>query len=160
MKTLPALCSKLLGPADSTRHKQSLLVNNAGTLGDCNTPILSQTDPEAIQQYFATNTTSMIVLTTRFLSALPSSPQYVVNITSLLASVFKPGYQLCSPSRAARNAFMGVVGAEMPSVRCLNYSTSAKHVLKPEVSVERLVGILKENSFENGSIIDYFDPSS
>lgn len=174
MKNLPALCSKLLEPADSTRHKQSLLVNNAGTLSDCNTPILSQIDPETIQQHFDCNVTSMIILTTKFLSALPSSPQFVVNITSKLASVFKPGFQLCSPSRAARNAFMGVLGAEIPSVRHLSYSpgacdtdmyravpekfrTSAKHVLKPEVSIRRLVGILKENSFENGSTIDYHD---
>ncbi len=177
MKTLPALCSKLLAPADPSKHQQSLFVNNAGTLSDCNTPILSQTDPEAIQEYFGVNITSMIVLTTRFLSALPSSPQYVINITSLLASVFKQGYQLYSPSRAARNAFMGVLGAEMPSVRQLNYSpgpcntdmyigvpekfrVGTEHVLTAEQSIRRLLGILKEDSFESGATIDYFDQSS
>lgn len=174
MTALPSLCSQLLEHLDTAKHQQCILVNNAGTLHDFDTPFLEENDPKKIQNYMDINVTSMFVLTTRFLSALPGVPQYVVQITSLLGSVFVPGYALYSVSRAARNAFMGMVGAEMPNARVLSYSPGpcdtdmfksipekyrfvGVKVLKPEESISNLVRLLKEDKYKNGAIVDYFD---
>lgn len=174
LDTLPALCSQLLDPLDTSRHQQCMLVNNAGTMNDFDTPFALQNDPKKIQDYLDTNFTSMMVLTTRFLSSFPGGGCYVVHITSLLGSVFVPGYSLYSISRAARNAFMGVLGAEMPGVRQFSYSPGpcdtdmlrsipdrlkvvSKKVLTAEESIQKLVKILKDDQYKNSSIIDYFD---
>lgn len=175
MQALPTLISQLLSPLDTTKHKQAVLVHNAGTIDDFETPFLSLGNPGKIQDFFAANVTSMITLTTRFLSAFPAGKCYVVHITSLLGRVFLPGFPLYSTSRAARNAFMGVLKAEMPSVRQLNYSPGVcdtdmsrsipgklkegfMDAISPEKTTQKLVKVLKEDKYENGSTIDYCDP--
>lgn len=174
MEALSDFCSELLQHLDPTKHKQCLLVNNAGTL-DFDTPFLEQTDPKKIQKYTDINLTSMIVLTTRFISAPPpDTPRYVVNVTSLLAKVFLPGYSLYSTTRAARNAFMGALGAEEPGVRQFNYSPGAcqtdmassipekfeiKNITRITVqeSIQKFVRLLREDKYKNGSVVDYYD---
>lgn len=174
MQALPTLFSQLLAPLDTTKHKQGLLIHNAGSIDDFETPFLSLTDPEKIQNFFCANVTSMMTLTTRFISAFPTGKHYMVHITSLLGKVFVPGFPLYSTSRAARNAFMGVLMAEMPSVRQLNYSPGVcdtdmfrsipekfkggfMNAISPEQTTQKLVKILKEDEYENGSTIDYCD---
>ena len=174
MDSLPSLCSQLLELVDTTKHKQAVLINNAGTMNDFKTPFISQNDPKTIQDYFGVNFTSMVVLTTRFLSAFSTGHRYVVNISSLLSTVQAPGFLLYSASRAARNSFMGTLGAEMPDVRQLTYtpgpcdtdmyrsipkelSKFPHKVLTPQQSIQKLVGLLKTDQFENGSVVDYFD---
>lgn len=172
--SLSTLCSELLKYSDTTKHQQCILINNAGTMNDFDKPFLEATDPKVIQNYMDINLTSMIILTKRFLSAFPGVPQYMVEITSLLGTVFIPGYSLYSISRAARNAFMGVVGAEEPDVRLLSYSPGPcdtdmlksipeKYRLKKitiltvEESIRKMVTVLREDKYKNGAIVDYFD---
>ena len=174
MEGLPDLCTQLLGPLSQSKHKQCVLVNNAGTIDNFDTPFLSLNDPKKLQNFFGINLTSMITLTTRFLSASSGGKCYVVGLTSLLGTVFLPGFPLYSTAKASRNAFMGVLKAEVPDTRVLNYSPgpcdtemyqkiperfkSGFHkVLKPEDSVFKLIQVLKNDQFENGSTIDYFD---
>ena len=117
----------------------------------------------------------MMILTNRFLSAFPSGERYVVNISSILGSVFVPKYGLYSITRAARNAFMGVLGVETPNVRQFSYSPGpcdtdllrnipkehrvlgGKEAITTEESIKKLMGLLKKDEFKNGSMIDYFD---
>ncbi len=175
MEALPHLCSQLLAPLGAAKHKKTILINNAGSIDDFETPFLVK-DPKKLQDFFGINVTSMIVLTTRFLSASSSldAPPLVVHITSLLAGFFVPGFPLYSTAKAARNAFMGVLKAESPGTRLLNYSPGPcdtqmyegipvelkkgfAEVVKPETTAQKLVKILEEDKYENGCIIDYYD---
>ena len=174
MDALPTLCTLLFEGIDMSKHKVGLLVNNAGTMNNLQTPFLSWNDPEKIQSYMGINFTSMVVLTTRFLSAFPTSgKRYVVNITSMLAKVFVPKFLLYSSSRAARDAFMGVLGTELPNVRQFSYSPGPCDTdmfeevrkneafdtvpLNPQQSIGKLVKLLNEDQFKNSSVVDYYD---
>ncbi len=85
MSSIPSLCSRILQHVNTSKHRVGLLVNNAGSMNDFQTPFLSLR-PEQIQDYMGLNCTSMMVLTTHFLKAFPQPGQrIVVNITSLLA---------------------------------------------------------------------------
>ncbi len=171
--------------SDSSKHQQYVLVNNAGTLGDVSKPAIQLTDPQMLQEYLGLNFTSVYVLTAHFLSAFQSSHRTVVNITSLLARVSWPSFSFYSSSRAAREAFMGVLAVENPDVRVLSYSPGPcdtdmhrtiadqsfsktvtqqfqdnytnKVVLSCSESISKLVAILHEDKFKSGGIIDYFD---
>lgn len=174
LQALPAICKEMLEIADSSKHSQFVLINNAGTMNAFDKPFEAFSDPKEIQDYFAINYTSMAVLTGHFLSSIISRHRYVVNITSLLATVFVPRFPLYSPTKAARHAYMGVLTAEKPDVRTLNYSPGPcitdmlKSVPKEisdafaqkvtcQQSIEKFVRILKEDLFENGAVIDYCD---
>ncbi len=174
MKSLPALCKEILGHVDTSKHEQGVLIHNAGTMNEF-APLASRDDPQKIQDYFGINFTSMVVLTNHFLSTFTDGhPRYVINISSLLATVYLPGFDLYTSSRAARNAFMGSLGAEIPDVRQLTYTPGPcdtdmhravpqgmikmmSPVLTAEQSIQKFVGILKENRYKNGAIIDYYD---
>ena len=122
LSTLQELFSRCVAPADSGEHAQFVLVNNAGTMCDITRPMSEQTDPSAIQADIAVNFTSMSVLTSLFLSRFTEGERVVVNVTSLLAKLYMAGCAMYSATRAARNALMGVLAAENPSVRFLTYS--------------------------------------
>lgn len=177
MASLPSLCTLLLERIDTSKHKLGLLVNNAGTMNRFEIP---GDDPQYIQDYMGLNFTSMVVLTTHFLSAFPPpGKRFVINISSLLASVFVPRFSLYSASKAARTTFMGVLGADQPDVRLLSYcpgtcdtdmykeipkdilvhitSVSVVVLLTSKQSIEKLVRLLKEDKFKNSSVIDYHD---
>lgn len=171
---LPNLFSRLLAPLDTTKHKQGLLINNAGTIDNFEIPFLSLNDPKQLQDYFSINVTSMIALTTRFISAFPNGKHFVVDLTSLLGRIFVPGFPLYSITKAARSAFMGVLMAERPSTRVLGYSpgpcdtgmyrsipekytSNLAGVLAPEKTIQKLVKLLKDDQFENGCTIDFYD---
>ena len=173
MDHLPSLCSQLFETIDQSRHKLGLLVNNAGTMNDFITPFLSK-DMTQINSYMSVNLTSMMFLTTRFLTAFPQpGERCIVHMTSLLAQVFVPGFSLYSISRAARETFMKVLKVECPDVRLLGYSPgpcdtdmyndipdsmkTSPQKLSPKQSIEKLTSILRADQFENGSVIDYFD---
>ena len=174
LQQFPDVCKEMLGIADSSKHSQFVLINNAGTMNVFDKPFEAFSDPKEIQDYFSINYTSMAVLTGQFLSSIISRHRYVVNITSLLATVFVPRFPLYSPAKAARHAYMGVLTAEKPDVRTLNYSpgvciTDMMKSIPKEISdafaqkitcqqtIEKFVRILKEDLFENGAVIDYYD---
>lgn len=174
LDTLQSSLKDLLGPGDVTKHQQFVLVHNAGTMGTFECPLIGLSDGRATQNYFDINYTSMTVLTAKFLSSFPTKGSLVINITSMLATVHIAGFPLYSPAKAARNAYMGVLAAENPEVRVLNYSPGPcdtnmlhcipkhisenfKKVLSPEESIFKLSRLLRENEFDNACIIDYYD---
>ena len=174
LQRLPALCKEMLAFADPSVHSQYVLVHNAGSMNTFDKPFEAFNDPKEIHDYFALNYTSMAVLTAHFLSTATSGHRWIVNISSKLATFFIPGFPLYSPARAAREAYMGVVTAEKPDVRTLNYcpgvcatamfesipkeiSRSFPPTITCQESIGKFVSILKENAFESGCTIDYYD---
>ncbi len=176
MSSIPSLCSRILQHVNTAKHRVGLLVNNAGSMNDFQTPFLSLR-PEQIQDYMGLNCTSMMVLTTHFLKAFPQPGQrIVVNITSLLARAHYPGFTLYSLGRVARESFMSSIKVECPDVRLLNYSAGpcdtemfqkmpkdseivkmVDTLLTPRQSIQKMMGQLVKDEFENGSVVDYFD---
>lgn len=174
LEHLPAVCKEILSVADSATHSQYVLIHNAGTMNTFDKPFEAFTDPKEVQDYFAINYTSMTILTAYFLSSVKNSHCCVINITSRLAIAYIPGFPLYTPARAARNAYMGILTAEKPDVRTLSYSPGAcltdmldslpkkisdgfEAKLTCQQSIGKFVGILKEDKFENGALIDYYD---
>ena len=120
--SLHRVFSQCVEKADSSRHQQFLIVNNAGGIGDITRPMIEQTDPAPIQEQIGLDFTSMSVLTSLFLSHFTKRQRKVVHISSLMAKVFLPSFGLYSATRAARNALMGVLAVENPEVRFLTYT--------------------------------------
>lgn len=185
LDSLQATFERVVDHADDSTHRQFVLIHNAGSMSDITRPAIQQSDPAAVQQYFELNYTSMFVLTAHFLSRFTAGHRTVINISSLLAKVSLPSFSMYGPTRAARNALMGVLSVENPDVRFLTYTpgpcdtamTSSimeqsysasvrkdfkelytrKTIVSCEQSISKLVAILSEDKFENAAVIDYYD---
>lgn len=174
VQNLSIVCREMFNLADSASHSQFVLIHSAGTMNTFDKPFEEFTDPKEINDYFNVNYTSMTVLTALFLSHFRSGHRCVVNITSILAHIYLPGFPLYTPTRAARNAYMGVLTAEKPDVRTLSYSPGPcvtdmhnslpKHIkdkldesITCQQSITKFIGILREDKFDNGALIDYYD---
>ena len=185
LESLKSVFSQVTKSADTNQHQQYILIHNAGTLGDLKKPMIEQTDPKVIQNHFAVNYTSLFVLSGYFLSHFTSGHRMVINISSLLAVMYLPSFSLYSSAHAARRAFIGVLAVENPDVRILNYSPGPcetdmqteireqsfsesvrehfkgyavdKKLLTCRESITKMVGILREDKFENGGVVDYYD---
>ena len=183
--SLEAVFSQVSKFADASKHQQYVLIHNAGSVGDITKPMIEQSDPKAIQDHFAVNFSSMFVLSAHFLSHFTTGHRMIVSITSLLAVKYLPSFALYSSAHAARRALMGVLAVENPDVRLLNYSpgpcetdiqreirercfsesvreqfkgyATDKKVLSCQESISKMVAVLKEDKFENGGVVDYFD---
>lgn len=108
--------------ADSSKHRQFILIHNAGSAGDLSQPMSEQTDPVALQGHMALNFTSMSVLSSLFLSKFKTGERKIVNVSSLLWKVYLASFSMYSATRAARNALIGVLAVENPDVRFLTYT--------------------------------------
>ena len=176
--------SELVAILDGCKgRKQAVLVHNAGSIGDVS-KYGYHLSAQEVSSYFDLNFASFVGLTSSFMSSSFES-KTIINITSILAQVPLEGTALYGAGKAAREHYLKVLSKEAPSVRILNYSPGPcdtdQHkclrdkwvseqlrknareaydkgeVLDPNVSVEKLVSILKENSFQNASTVDYFD---
>ena len=171
---LQALCPTLLKIGDPSRHDQFIMVHNAGTIDTFDCTLAQLSDGHTTRKFFDINYTSMTVLTAHFLSKFPQKASLIIHMTSLLATVYIAGFPLYSPSRAARNAYIGVLVAENPDVRVLNYSPGPcdtemykkipeeikkgfMAVLTPAESINKLVKVICEDQYKNGGVMDYFD---
>ena len=171
---LQSLCPTLMKIGDLNRHDEFIMVHNAGTIDTFDCTLAQLSDGHTTQKFFDINFTSMTVLTAHFLSTFPQKASLIIHITSLMASVYIAGFSLYSPSRAARNAYFGVLVAENPDVRVLNYSPGPcdtemymkipeeirkgfMTLLTSEQSISKLVKVIREDKYKNGCILDYFE---
>lgn len=169
--------------ASSEKHRHAMLVHNAGSTGDVSKPIAEQRDPKAVQSHMASNFESAFTLTALFLSHFKTGNRTVLEINSLLHKKFMHSMSLYSVAKAARRAFVGSLAVENPDVRVLSYGPGAcdtdmfrsipratyssetraafeswsTTALSCTQSISKLMQVLRENRFENGSYVDYFD---
>ena len=168
------------------KYDSLLLVHNAGTCPDISRPLLNHNDGNSMQKHFAINYTSMVILNSLLLTKLEVvKDKMVVLISSIVATTPVVGFGLYAACKAARESYGRVLALENPTLHVLSYSpgpldTEMFHnvisshysedvrkfskdsyekgeVLQPDVSVAKLVGILKTNAFESGKVVDYFD---
>ena len=183
LDSLADIFSETVKHASSEKHRHVMLVHNAGSTGDLSKSIAEQRDPKTVQDHMAANFTSMFTLTALFLSHFRSGNRTVLEMNSLLHKKFMHSTSLYSAAKAARIAFMGSLAVENPDVRVLSYcpgpcdtdmfrgvqhatyssetkasfDAMAKVVLSCPQSISKLMQVLRENRFENGSCVDYFD---
>ena len=187
LDSLKGVFTEMAKLTDDSHYEQYVLIHNVGTMGDITKSVAEQQDPKAIQDYLAVNFTSVFILTSHFLSRFTEGHRVIVNMSSSLAHRYHPGCSCYTPGKAARNALMGVVAAENPSVRVLNYHPGSvdtdmlrnlrrgppdneltqsivrryaeNTVLTCQESVSKLIKILKDDSFKSGAYVDYYSYS-
>ncbi|XP_078673531.1 sepiapterin reductase-like [Branchiostoma floridae x Branchiostoma belcheri] len=166
--------------------KNALMIHNAATLGDLSKKAAEHSDAEILNKYYATNLTSVIALTAKFMQVFSGSVvrRTVVNISSGTAIEPLEHHALYCSGKAARNMFFKVMAAEEPDVRVLNYSPgpmltdmaqtvrscgvkivedgyktmeSQGMIQSPEDPAKHLLTLLEEGNFKSGAFLDVFD---
>ena len=184
LEGLPSISDKAMEWFDPNKHKHVLLVHNAGSLGDITRPIHEQGDATLLTAMMTLHVTSMWTLTAKVISTASSStPITIINISSLLASIPVAGLGSYSLTRAARNMFIKTLSLEHKDecFRALTYTpgmcdTEMADSIKSNVcfaetktmldgmpllqcaeSIGKMIKILKDDKFENGAVIDFYD---
>ncbi len=183
LETLSSTCDKTMEGFDPNKHKHVFLLHNAGILGDITKPIYQQQDPVPLTDMMTLHVTSMWLMTAKAISSAKGIASiFVLNISSLLASVPVAGLASYSATRAARNMFMQTLCLEnTDKFRAFTYSPGAcdtgmldlvksqicfeesktsfagMKILKCADSIIKLMRIIKDDTFENGAVIDYYD---
>lgn len=103
----------------------SLIVHNAGSVGDVSEGTSDMCYPEKWQEYFSLNLFSVACLNSQFLKVFPegsAKQRTIVNITSLCAiKPFKSMGYYCA-AKASREMFFRVLAEENPTINVLNYA--------------------------------------
>ena len=183
LEGLPSISDKAMQWYDPNKHKHVLLIHNAGSLGDITHPIHKQEDATSLTAMMTLHVTSMWTLTAKVISTANSSPITIVNISSLLASVPVAGLGSYSLTRAARNMFIKTLSLEHKDecFRALTYTPGmcdtgmadsiinnvcfvetktmldGMPLLQCAQSIGKMIKILKDDKFENGAVIDFYD---
>lgn len=184
LSTLVGFSEEIFAGYEPDQYEQAAIFHNAGSLGDISHPTASQIDPFKIDEYLTLNYTSMWTLTAKFLSTVNcNSSRFVFNFSSLLSKSPMGGLAAYSSIKAAREIYIRSLALEYLDVRFLNYcpgpcdtamfqticnsitfdATKAKfedikkNVLTTEQSMNKLMKIIEDDSFENGCTIDYYD---
>ena len=182
---LDNLCADLLQPSLGNKYEQTLLINNAGSVGDVSKHFRKCTNLE-VQAEMNCNVTSFIVLTGKFIEHFHETPTAVVNISSLCAlQPFASMGTYCT-MKAARDMALKVYAKEQPKVICLNYAPGPletamtdtlrvnlvdeqirgyfkkmkeeKTFVKMEDSAQKLIHLLRSGAFQSGDHVDFYDP--
>ncbi|KAI8477574.1 hypothetical protein Bbelb_427210 [Branchiostoma belcheri] len=182
----PALFFDILADVQPGAFKNALIIHNAGTLGDLRKKAAEHSDAEILNKYYATNLTSVIALTAKFMQVFSGSAvrRTVVNISSAAAIEPLVHNSLYCSGKAARNMFFKVLAEEEPDVRVLSYSPgpldtemlrtvrscgdkqvedrfnameSKGMILSPDDSAKHLLTLLEQDKFKSGAFLDVFD---
>jgi len=170
--------------ADDFEH--SILVHNAGSLGNTAKRIVDMDDLGEIQSYLTLNISSMILLTSQFFKVFnnASKQRSMVQITSLSAIQPMKTWGFYCMGKACRDMIMKSAALES-GIQVLNWApgpvdtemfdqaltktgdpdvtkafTECKeqgNVLTTEQTITKLVRVLGEKKYVNGEHVDYFD---
>lgn len=181
-ETLDRMHEQMVTCSGTEAWDQVLMVHNAGSLHDPSL-LLQQLDRQSfddLNQYFALNVTSLICLTSSFLTVFAGvGKKLLVNISSLASVQAMRGLAVYGSGKAARDSLIRSIAAENLDVRCISYAPgpmdtdmaqtlrtdsylkeffeNSENILKPETSVEKLIHILTKNEFQNGAHVDFYE---
>mmetsp|Transcript_18334 Transcript_18334/g.25693 ORF Transcript_18334/g.25693 Transcript_18334/m.25693 type:complete len:264 (+) Transcript_18334:41-832(+) len=127
LNNLKTNVDKVFEKIDTSKYKQSFLINNAGSVGPL--VYLSEIDDlSAIKQAVDFNVTSFIWLSVRFLKAFRnlSTSVFVVNLSSLAAVKPFQSWGVYCAGKAARDMLTAVIAEETENtkatIKSLNYA--------------------------------------
>ena len=183
VKSIDAFFEKLYSNIDRSAFQRAVLLNNAGSLGNVKLTV-DQYEYSSMKENFEMNVTNTLYFSTVFLNSFKNHKLCVVNISSLCAVKAFPTCGMYCIGKAARDMAFKVVAAERPDIRVLNWApgpmptemfvemsqaadkgvsealqelVTNKTYVKCEDSAEKLIALLKTNSFVSGEHIDYYD---
>ncbi|XP_003737249.1 sepiapterin reductase [Galendromus occidentalis] len=160
-----------------------VVVHNAGSLGNIDSPLCGQTDGEAIDRFLRANVRHPMLLSSAAISK-SKAPLFLINISSLCGIKPMKGTGLYCTAKAARKMYFSCLAEENPGIRILQYSPGpldtdmmdqlrksalddvvaiAKVVkesgtlLTVEQTTSKLCEIIEEGAYESGAHLDYFD---
>ncbi|XP_011297833.1 sepiapterin reductase-like [Fopius arisanus] len=169
---------------ESVQLDRVIIVHNVGTMGDTSKLTVDMDDFEEWRKYYDLNVFSPAVLNSVAMKLFREKVEriFVVNITTF--SALKSAGYYCS-GKAAREMYFKVFAEEYPDVNVLNYSpgpvetnmlrnfsATAGHPdqrkkinymiaqnqqLTPEQTADRLVKVLREQKYQSGGRVDYYD---
>lgn len=172
--------------AEPSLFTLSMIVHNAGSVGDVSQKTAEMRSSEKWQEYLSFNLISAICLNTEFLKITPSSIDcLVINVTSKCAILpFKSMGYYCV-GKASREMYFKVLAEENPTLRVLNYSPGPVKtdmvvevinnvqdsdtkdmfislvendtILSLEQTTKRIIQLLDEGKFASGQRVDYYD---
>ncbi|XP_023309524.2 sepiapterin reductase [Lucilia cuprina] len=167
--------------------ERAFIIHNAGTVGDVSKKAIDVSDTKVWTQYFHTNVFSTISLNVEFFKMFAFVPKLVVNISSKCGIEPFASMSFYCSGKAARNMYFGVLAAEEKDndTIVLNYAPGAidtdmtvyvqdatiskelhdvfksqrdtKTMLTTEKTTAKFLSILKEQKFESGAHVDYWD---
>lgn len=166
------------------RFSRLVFVNNAGSLGHLG-PATTMSSLADMRGAIDLNVTSALWVSMRFAKFLEQNaghpPATLVNISSLAAIQPFPTMALYAAGKAARDMYHASLAKENPGMRIVNYAPGPletdmteeirackqldaglkpafqKKLEDPMDSARRLVELVKEDTFESGSHVDYYD---
>ncbi|KAK9887920.1 hypothetical protein WA026_000222 [Henosepilachna vigintioctopunctata] len=176
------LFDEVLKKIDINHTEHCIFIHNAGTIGILKKS-LDVNDVDIWKNYYDLNVISAVILNTIFVKKVRNlfKKLIVINMTSLCGRVPFVNMSMYGSGKAARELFFKVFALEEPDILVLNYSPGPvdtdmfdsivdtaqdeglrktmkeSTVLKPEQTVQMLLGILKKGDFKSGDTIDYFD---
>ncbi len=181
--SIQTLAPKLF--SENTNFNTSILINNAGTLGDPSKKLVEPLSLDYYRKFFDVNVISVIALIQEFCNAFKSQKKVVVNISSLAAIQEMAHMSLYCISKAAREMLHKALACEEEDIRVLNYAPGpmetamsmdiqlncgnessreffkslreTKKIIDPDVSAEKMIKVLKTNEFKSGDHIDFYD---
>lgn len=167
LETLDADLSVILDPLKGAGYDETILINNAGSLGDLQT-ISALPSLGSMQSAIDFNVTSACWVTSKFVKifdesiteeiASKNTKTTIVNISSLCAvQPFKTCSVYCT-GKAARDMFHATLAAENTNVRVLNYApgpcdTDMQTSMRESETIDGDIKAFFRKSKEEGSIV-------
>ncbi|CAG7726045.1 unnamed protein product [Allacma fusca] len=171
---------------DSSAFQHAILVHNAASIGDVKL-LLSQYDNlEYLQKYYNLNVISTVLLNSFFLKVFHDSSKQrsIIQVTSLVSKVPVKTLGIYASAKAGRNVLMRVLAMEEKNLTTLSWAPGVVstdmysecersfdqdvvnfflsmrelgNLVTAEMSASKLVKVLQDGSFENGSFVDYYE---
>lgn len=161
----------------------SILVHNAGSLGDISKNGQTLSDVQELRNYFDLNLNSVIILTSAYLQLFLKN-RVIINISSLAALKPFKGWHLYCTGKSARDSYFRVLAEDDKTISVLSYAPGPLNtdmmdeilengskeqqewVLKSrndggfvscDATVIKLMDIIGKGSFKSGDHIDFYD---
>ncbi|EDV99756.1 sepiapterin reductase [Drosophila grimshawi] len=172
---------------DVKQFERSIVIHNAGTLGDTSKHARELGDTGILEQYYHINLFSAMALNCEFMRTFAGIPKLVVNLSTLAAlEPFSSMAYYCTV-KSAREMYFRVLALEEPPAETLvvNYAPGvidtqmtlqvqseshdpslaaafreqreSKTMLTPQQTVLKFVQVLQAHKFKSGDHVDYRD---
>jgi sepiapterin reductase len=173
--------------SQASDFEQSIIVHNAGSLGNIQLRVLQMEDLDELRQYYDLNLLSVVILNSQFFKVFAdaSKQRSVIQISSLGAIKPFKTWGLYCIGKASRDMLMKCIAEEDPSISTLNYAPgpvdtdmyaeglsntgdtetlaafnnvkTSGNLLTCIQTITKLVRILGEKKYTKGEHVDYYD---
>ncbi|CAG7720023.1 unnamed protein product, partial [Allacma fusca] len=171
---------------DPSAFQHAILVHNAASIGDVKLLLSQYENLEYLQKYYNLNVISTILLNSFFLKVFNDSSKQrsIIQVTSLASKMPVKSLGMYGSAKAARNMMMSMLAMEEQNLRTLSWAPGVVatdmysecersidpdvvnlflsmkergNLITAEMSASKLVKVLEDGNFENGSYVDCYE---